>query len=405
MAHYCQFYDSEGREIDQGILIYYPSPGSYTGEDVIEFQGHGGPMVLGMLLQAVIAAGARQAEPGEFTERAFLNDKIDLLQAEAVADLINSVSEQAARSALRSLQGEFSRRITTLQEELTSLRVFIEGALDFPDEEIDLIADMDISGRLNNLQAQISCLLTEAKTGSKLREGLRTVIIGRPNVGKSSLLNRLTGYDRAIVTEIAGTTRDVIEDTLVVGGININIVDTAGLRVAQGIVEKEGIRRSVSEITKADIVILVTDSPEITDQELSILNEHKLSSDKLIVAHNKLDLYQEQPLLDQTDKTRHIYLSAKTGEGVARLQESILTLAGIGNTGEDAVLARERHIKAIEEAMNIITESKQDFDSTSRTELLAESLRRAQMELSRVTGELTPDDLLTEIFSKFCIGK
>jgi tRNA modification GTPase len=404
-AHYAEFHSLEGDKLDSGILIYYPSPHSYTGEDVVELQGHGGPVVLGMLLRSVLAAGARQAEPGEFTERAFLNNKIDLLQAEAVADLINSVSEQAARSAARSLQGDFSKRIARLQEGMTSIRVFIESALDFPDEEIDFIADTDVIGRLNTILETTSSLLKDAKTGSKLREGLRAVIIGRPNVGKSSLLNRLTGEDRAIVTEIAGTTRDVIEDTITVGGIILNIVDTAGLREAEGVVEEEGIRRSVQEISKADIVIWVTDLPVVDDKEKTILNDNKIDSDKLLIVHNKMDLYQQASLKEQTDEYIHIHLSAKTGAGIEILFDNLLSLSGLKNTGEDLVLARERHIKAIETTMDIITASKQDFALIPQAELLAESLRRAQMELSRVTGELTADDLLSEVFSKFCIGK
>ena len=404
-AHFCKFYNSSDEEIDRGILIYFPSPGSYTGEDVIEFQGHGGPVVMGMLLKAVLTAGARPAEPGEFTERAFFNDKIDLLQAEAVADLINSVSEQAARSAARSLQGEFSRHISILQGDLTSLRVFIESTMDFPEEEIDFIVDSDVTDRLNRLLKNLSSLLDLAQTGSRLREGLRVAIIGRPNVGKSSLLNRLTGEDRAIVTEVAGTTRDIIEDNITVGGINLNIVDTAGLREAEGIVEEEGIRRSICEISRADIVILVTDLPVFGDQDQAILQENKITNDKLIIVHNKADLYSDLPNGSQKDNMIHIYLSAKTGEGTGKLKDNLLTLAGIGNTGDDVVLARERHINAISSARKLIEESTREFTQTPRAELLAESLRMAQTELSRVTGEVTPDDLLSEIFSKFCIGK
>ncbi|MGY8813478.1 MAG: tRNA uridine-5-carboxymethylaminomethyl(34) synthesis GTPase MnmE [Gammaproteobacteria bacterium] len=404
-AHFCTFTDSQNRIIDQGLLIYFNAPKSFTGEDVIEFQAHGSDIVLKLLLKEVLSHGARLARPGEFTERAFLNGKIDLVQAEAVADLIDSVSIQAARSAARSLQGVFSNKIHFLVEELINLRVFVEGALDFPEEEIDFLKNSDISNKLKNLLTELSQLLSNAKAGKKLREGLRVAIVGKPNVGKSSLLNRLVGEDRAIVTNIAGTTRDIIEETVLIDGLTVNLVDTAGLREPEGQVEAEGIKRSLNEINTADIIIYVTDQVLLESDDRKWIVNSKISDEKLIVLHNKIDLNRNKPGEKTLEGIGHIFASMKTGVGTENIMTAIKNFYGAEQNLENIVLARERHIEALKKAKLDIENMRTEFLLTGQGEILAEGLRLSQKTLSKITGEFHTEDLLGEIFSRFCIGK
>jgi tRNA modification GTPase len=405
-AHYCTFRDRQGRLIDKGILLFFKAPESYTGEDVVEFHGHGGQAVLNLLLRETVDLGARLAKAGEFTERAYLNDKIDLIQAEAVADLIDSATAQAARSAARSLEGEFSEEISRLLEQLTQVRAYVEAALDFPEEEIDFLKDEELRGRLDQLAAQVDTLLARSRKGRRLREGLRAIIAGRTNVGKSSLLNRLTQTNRAIVTDIAGTTRDVIEDTILIEGAYITIVDSAGIRESADPVEQEGVRRTRDEIEKADLIVAVTDRDDVADGELaSLLGHRKIPSEKLIVVHNKIDLFNRPASEDVIDGLRHLYVSAKTGIGIDLLRSALMRAAGLEDTGEGVILARERHVRALELTGLHITTGMKSFKLDGSGELLADELRKAQQVLGEVTGVLYPEDLLAEIFSRFCIGK
>jgi len=349
--------------------------------------------------------GARLARPGEFTERAFLNERIDLVQAEAIADLIDSVSEQAARSAVRSLQGEFSRKIHYLVEELINIRVFVEGALDFPEEEIDFLKDSDISSKLEKILMELDQLLVNAKAGKKLREGLRAAIVGKPNVGKSSLLNRLAGVDRAIVTDIAGTTRDVIEETVLIDGLAVNIVDTAGLREPEGRVEAEGIKRSLNEISKADIIIYVTDKVLLEAEDRKWIDNTNISIKKLIVLHNKIDLNKKNPGEKTQEGICHIFASMKTGKGIEYIMAAVKNFYGVEQNFENIVLARERHIEALMKAKLDIESVLAEFLLTGQGEILAEGLRLSQLTLGKITGEYHTEELLGEIFSRFCIGK
>ena len=404
-AHFSSFKDGQGRLIDSGLTIFFNAPHSFTGEDVVEFQGHGGQVVMNLLLKEVLNHGARLARPGEFTERAYMNEKIDLVQAEAVADLINSVSEQAALSAVRSLEGEFSSQINGLVDGLVSIRVFVEGALDFPEEEIDFLKDSAVVENIENIIHKLNDLLLAAINGSKLRAGTRAVIIGRPNVGKSSLLNRLAGINRAIVTDVAGTTRDVIEDTIQIDGLSLNIVDTAGLREPEGIVEEEGVRRSLSEIEKADIVIFVTDALELNDEEVKMLGRHEIPPDKQIVLHNKIDLFKGQNKKKIKNTKNRIFVSTRTGEGMDLFRNELIDIAVQHESGENTILARERHIQALSQGKKIIDDAYARFKKSGQGEILAEELRRAQQKLGEITGEFHNEDLLGEIFSRFCIGK
>ena len=404
-THHCSFKDSRNRLIDQGVLIFFNAPNSYTGEDVVEFHGHGGQVVLNLLLKETLSLGARLARPGEFTERAYLNERIDLVQAEAVADLIDSVSEAAARSAARSLEGDFSTRINSLLEQIIHVRVYVEGALDFPEEEIDFLKESDVLSQLNSISNGLSELLKSAMGGKRLRDGIRAVIIGRPNVGKSSLLNRLTGIDRAIVTDIAGTTRDVIEETILIGGLSVDIVDTAGLREPEGKVEAEGVRRSLDEINKAQIIIVVTDQ---SGDEINInqwIQDRKFTTDQLLILHNKIDLRDEKPALIIKKDIHHIYASMKTGAGIDILKDVISKISGVYDNSENLVLARERHIQSLSKAMEFITSGISAFSASGQAEILAEELKKTQRALAEITGEFHNEDLLGEIFSRFCIGK
>jgi len=398
------FHDQQNRIIDRGILIYFKSPHSFTGEDVIEFHAHGGRIVLGLLLQEALDRGARLARPGEFSERAYLNDRIDLIQAEAIADLIESQSAQAARSAARSLEGEFSASINRIIDSLISLRVFIEGALDFPEEEIDFLAGSDVQERLTQIGAMLGTLSSRATAGRKLAAGLRVAIIGRPNVGKSSLLNRLVQASRAIVTEIPGTTRDTIEDTFLVKGMPVTLVDTAGIRDSADPVEQEGIRRSRDEMIKADVILLMGDTNTAGIDESGLMPELEQTG-KMIILHNKIDLYAGQPGSQKIDGIRHIHISALTGAGMEMLIEALAEITGVSGDFEDVVLARQRHINALHAAQAAIAAGAAAYKSSGSAELLAEELRNAQQLLGGITGQFHNDDLLGEIFSRFCIGK
>ncbi len=399
------FRDGQGQSLDQGILIYFPAPHSFTGEDVLELQGHGGPVVLHLLLQRCLELGARLAEPGEFTRRAFLNDKLDLAQAEAVADLIDASSALAARSAMRSLSGEFSRQVHGLVGRLVDLRMLVEATLDFPDEEIEaesILRNAQVGQRLQQLRTDLSVMQVRARQGSLLRSGLQVVLAGPPNVGKSSLLNCLAGEERAIVTDIAGTTRDAIRETIQVEGIPLHIIDTAGLRDTSDTVEKLGVERSWREIEKADVILQLVDATTgIAEDDESIAARLPAGVERVIV-HNKCDLIARAAGRDEAGGCVHLHLSAKSGDGIKLLHDELLRIAGWQNHGEDVILARERHLWALAAADRHLELA---LGEMFRLELCAEELRLAQQDLSEITGEFTADDLLGAIFSRFCIGK
>ncbi len=402
LATLADFCGSAGQVIDQGLLLYFPAPHSFTGEDVLELQGHGGPVVMQMLLTRCLELGARLAEPGEFSRRAFLNEKLDLAQAEAVADLIDASTTAAARSALRSLTGEFSRTVHGLVERLIELRILVEATLDFPDEEIDVLRDTDAALRLVRLSHDLAELRTRAKQGRVLRTGLSVVLAGLPNAGKSSLLNCLAGEERAIVTDIAGTTRDAVRETIQIEGIPLHIIDTAGLRETDDAVERIGIERTWREIEQADVVVQIVDARSgVTPADKNIALRLPLG-ERRIVVHNKCDLAHRQQQRWEEDGSAHLLLSAKTGEGMVLLHDELLRIAGWQGHGEDVILARERHLSALEDAQQRLAFAAAQLQ---QIELSAEELRLAQEALSRITGEFSADDLLGEIFSRFCIGK
>jgi len=403
-AAYLRFKESDGSLIDQGIAIYYPNPHSYTGEDVLELQAHGGSAVMQLLLARCLELGARQAMPGEFTRRAYLNDKLDLAQAEAVADVINASTAEAARSAMRSLSGEFSQRIQLLLQRLIDLRMFVEACLDFPEEEIDFITQGRVAEKLEAITTELNNVFEQARQGNLLREGIQVVLVGQPNVGKSSLLNQLAGEEAAIVTAIAGTTRDIIKSHIQINGIPLHIIDTAGLRETADEVEQHGIARTWRALENAGIALLLVDAAHgITKTENAILERLPAVLPKLWV-HNKIDLDENGQLPDvkTIDGATHIYLSAKTGAGLDILREHLLKLAGWHAGGEGVFMARTRHLEALKSVKLNLINAKQRL---IQSELLAEELRLAQESLSTITGDYTPDDLLGEIFSRFCIGK
>ncbi|MDB6063534.1 MAG: tRNA modification GTPase MnmE [Verrucomicrobiaceae bacterium] len=409
VAHYGSFFErsAEPQVLDQGIALYFPGPHSFTGEDVLELQGHGGPVILDCLLREIIRLGARLARAGEFSERAFLNDKIDLAQAEAIADLIDSASEQAARSALRSLQGQFSAQINGLVQQLTQLRIYVEAAIDFPDEEIDFLGEGKIAGDISKLLEQLETILRSANQGALLREGMTIVIAGAPNAGKSSLLNALAGKDSAIVTPIAGTTRDVLREHIQIDGLPLHIIDTAGLRDSADEVEREGIRRALKEIENADHILLVSDSQLALTVELSALVPADIAAnlrDKPVThVRNKCDL-SHQPIDKKDGVPTVITLSAKTGAGIDLLRQHLKTSVGYQNNNEDTFLARRRHIDALQRALNFLQTAQRELNN-SAGELVAENLRLSQIALGEITGAVSADDLLGHIFSSFCIGK
>jgi tRNA modification GTPase len=402
LASLCDFLDADGLTIDQGIGLFFPSPHSFTGEDVIEFQGHGGPVVLQMLLQRCLALGARLAEPGEFTQRAFLNDKLDLAQAESVADLIDAASVEAARCAVRSLRGDFSNAVRSLVSQLIDLRMLVEATLDFPDEEVDVLVEDKARASLAALSQQLNQVFESARQGALLREGVQVVLIGQPNVGKSSLLNQLAGEEVAIVTSIPGTTRDTIRQHILMDGVALHFIDTAGLRESADEIEKIGMARTWATISQANIGILMLDAQcGLTENDREIV-ERLPANLPLIRVFNKIDSYGMAPKLEITETGLDIHLSAKTGQGLEILRSQILKTVGWQHTGEGLYLARERHLEALRKASFHLRDAGENLH---QVELFAEELRLAQESLSTITGEFTPDDLLGEIFSRFCIGK
>lgn len=401
-AHFVAFRGADDALIDRGLLLYFPAPASYTGEHVLELQGHGSLVLLDALLRRVCELGARLARPGEFTERAFLNGKLDLAQAEAVADLIAARSQAGARAALQSMEGVFSRKVDALLQALIALRVHIEAAIDFPEEEIDFLADPAITQKLESLRAQLAELLREAQRGVRLNDGLRVAIIGRPNAGKSSLLNALAGSERAIVTDIAGTTRDVLRESISFDGIALELADTAGLRDTHDPVEREGVRRAHSERERADVVLLVTDAQNASD-DLAWLRDLPSNIER-IVAVNKIDLADASAHAQTRNGATWLWLSVKTGEGLDALRDHLKQLAGAGS-GEGAFSARRRHVLALEQTAEHLNRAAYVLADTHAGELAAEEFRQAQHALGEITGTYSSDDLLGAIFSSFCIGK
>lgn len=397
--------DAEGAALDQGLLLLFPAPRSYTGENVAELQGHGGPVVLEALVRAACALGARPARPGEFSERAFLNGRLDLAQAEAVADLINAATAQAARAAQRSLQGELSRRVQALVERLIALRVHVEGALDFSDEDVDWLADAGLRDGLDRLTEDLQALLAQAAQGRRLREGLVVALAGQPNVGKSTLLNRLAGVDAAIVTDIAGTTRDVLRENLDLDGLPLTLVDTAGLRDSEDPVEREGIRRAWQALAQAELVLfLVDDRAGVTPADEALLARLPANAEVLRV-HNKVDLSGRAPGRSAHAGRVTLRLSSKDGSGLELLKTEIRRAAGLAEAGESLFSARTRHVDALRRALAGVADAHLRLQEGASAELAAEELRLAQQALSEITGAFTPDDLLGRIFSQFCIGK
>ena len=404
-VEYLAFHDLDGRVIDSGLALYFPNPHSFTGEDVLELQGHGGPVVLDLILQQTLQLGARLARPGEFSERAFLNDKIDLAQAEAIADLIEAGSEQAARSATQSLQGVFSDWVHATVEALTELRMFVEAAIDFPEEEIDFLADDRVTAKLEFLLSDIDRVMDTAHQGQLLREGMRIVLAGQPNTGKSSLLNALAGRETAIVTEIPGTTRDVLKEEINIDGMPLHIIDTAGLRESGDLVEQEGIRRTWQEIEQADCVLLLLDDRlGFSESEQQILDQlpHQLPVTRVF---NKIDLSGARAEIVEDENGVKIKLSAKNGEGIDHLRDHLKTQVGYHGSSDGLFMARRRHLDALERARQHIEKGYQQLKTHHAGELLAEELRIAQQSLGEITGEVSSDELLGRIFTSFCIGK
>lgn len=410
-AHYGPFVDNNGQLIDEGIGLFFPNPHSFTGEDVFELQGHGGTVILDLLLREVCSLGARLARPGEFSERAFLNDKLDLAQAEAIADLIESSSEQAARCAVRSMQGVFSRRIDDLVEAVTHLRIYVEAAIDFPEEEIDFLADGKVASDLHALIERVNTILAEAQQGTILRDGMKVVIAGRPNAGKSSLLNALSGREAAIVTAIEGTTRDVLREHIHIDGMPLHIIDTAGLRDSPDEVEQIGIARAWDEIRQADRILLMVDATTTDKTE-----PHEIWPDfidrlpanaPVTVIRNKVDLSGETVGItaEPHQAAPVIRLAAKSAEGLEVLRDHLKQCMGFVTTTEGGFLARRRHLDALEQARDSLLQGQTQLEGYGAGELLAEDLRAAQDFLGEITGHLTPDELLGKIFSSFCIGK
>jgi tRNA modification GTPase len=396
------FRGADGRPMEDGLALFFPGPASYTGEDVLELHGHGGPVVLQMVLRRCLELGARLAQPGEFTRRAFLNDKLDLAQAEAVADIIEAATETAARCALRSLRGEFSEVINGLVRQLVELRALVEATLDFPEEDIDAAHRLNAAERLRRLRKALARAMEQGRRGSVLRAGLQVVLAGQPNVGKSSLLNHLAGEDVAIVTEIPGTTRDAVRQIIQLDGVPMNFIDTAGLRETADTVERLGIARTWDAIQKADVLLLIVDARAGTTAEDVRIMERLPQRLSRVIVFNKIDLCDRAPAFEQSEGERRVYLSAKTGDGVGLLREALLSLAGWQSAGEDVFMARERHLFALERAAAALECAASE---AAQAELFAEELRLAQRELDAITGETTADDVLGEIFSRFCIGK
>lgn len=398
---FCSFVDRNQERIDQGILLYFKAPSSFTGEDVIELHAHGSPVVLDQLLKESVYFGARLAKPGEFSERAFLNDKMDLTQAEAIADLIDASSQTAARMAVRSLQGVFSKAINKINEQLIHLRLYVEAAIDFPEEEIDFLNDGKIASMLEQVISEIIAIRRDAGQGALISEGLSVVIAGRPNAGKSTLINALSGQEVAIVTEVAGTTRDVMRQQVLLDDIPVHLVDTAGLRESEDLVEKEGIKRAWNEVQRADCVLLVIDThnPGLTELDESIRAQLP-SGVPIISVFNKIDASGMKARIEKNT----VYLSAKSGQGLTLLKDKIKDLVGY-QPSEGRFLARRRHLQALDDAREQLQAGQEQLSNHQAGELLAEDLRLAHRTLCEITGEFSSDDLLGKIFSSFCIGK
>ncbi|MEH6636188.1 MAG: tRNA uridine-5-carboxymethylaminomethyl(34) synthesis GTPase MnmE [Halioglobus sp.] len=410
-AHFCHFKNTNEEILDSGIVLYFPAPNSFTGEDIVELQAHGGPIILDLLLQECCRLHARQARPGEFSERAYLNNKIDLAQAEAIADLINSTTEKAALNATRSLQGAFSRKIDALVAMVTQLRVYVEAAIDFPEEEIDFIQDGKVAEQLEEIIAQLRAVLNQAQQGSLVQEGMKLVIAGKPNAGKSSLLNALSGQDTAIVTAIEGTTRDVLREHIQIDGMPLHIVDTAGLRDSADEVEQEGIRRAWQEMESADRILLVVDdttSPTTGIDANTLwpeLSNHLQRDIPVSVIHNKCDLSGRDPSITGNNGDTSIHLSAKSGAGMNILRQHLKSCMGYEDTSEGSFSARRRHLQSLATAGQYLKTGQAQLLEAGAGELLAEDLRQCQNSLGEITGTVSSDDLLGEIFSNFCIGK
>lgn len=402
MATLAHFKDAAGETLDVGLVLFFPAPHSYTGEDVLELQGHGGPVVMQMLLSRCLELGARLAQPGEFTRRAFLNEKLDLAQAEGVIDLIDASTQAAARSALRSLSGRFSDEVHAWRDRLVDLRMLVEATLDFPEEEIDFLEAADAFGRLDRLVAELESMLDRARQGSLLRNGVHVVLAGQPNVGKSSLMNQLAGSDRAIVTEVAGTTRDVLRETIQIEGIPLHIIDTAGLRSTEDTVEKIGIARSWKEIEQADVILRLVDARVGISEHDHEIDAALPSGVPVLWVFNKCDLVQHAAGLGEVESQASIHLSALTGEGLDVLRQELLRIAGWHAHGDDVILARERHLLALRRALEHVSLAR---GLARQLDLMAEELRLAQEAVGEITGEFSADDLLGVIFSRFCIGK
>jgi tRNA modification GTPase len=404
-AQFSSFLDAQGKSLDEGIALYFPAPRSYTGEEVLEIQGHGGALIVDMLLQRLLDLGCRMARPGEFSERAFLNGKIDIAQAEAIADLIDAGTTAAARAAVRSLQGEFSARISDLKSRITALRAYVEAAIDFPDDEIDFLSDHALRERLAAVFAAFQSITAAARQGALLREGLNVVIAGKPNVGKSSLLNKLAGDEIAIVTDVPGTTRDVLRQQVHLDGLPLNLIDTAGLRAAVDVVEVEGVRRARNEMARADRVLYVLDTGAEDLQSWAADLEQLPAGVPVTLVFNKIDLTGSTARLDEATIPPRVFLSARTGAGVELLRTHLKVSAGYRETESGALAARRRHLDALNRARQHVQSAADTLSSTRAFELFAEDLRLAQHALGEITGEFTSDDLLGEIFGSFCIGK
>jgi tRNA modification GTPase len=410
-ARFSSFLDAQGGSVDQGLALYFPAPASYTGEHVLELQGHGGALVVDMVLKRLLDLGCRMARPGEFSERAFLNGKIDIAQAEAIADLIDAGTTAAARAAVRSLQGEFSARVGDLKTRITELRAYVEAAIDFPDEEIDFLSDKALRERLAAVFAAFESITAAARQGALLREGLNVVIAGKPNAGKSSLLNRLAGDDVAIVTDVPGTTRDVLRQQVHLDGLPLNLVDTAGLRSVTDVVEAEGVRRARSEIARADRVLYIVDAGIAGTQDEKDSAQWAAELEQLpaevpvTLVFNKIDLTGAEARLDETARPPRVFLSARTGSGLELLRTHLKASAGYRESDSGAFAARRRHLDALSRARQHVQSAADILSSTRAFELFAEDLRLAQHALGEITGEFTSEDLLGEIFGSFCIGK
>jgi tRNA modification GTPase len=409
-AHFAALRDSSEQALDDAVILFYPQPASFTGEDVVELQCHGSPVQLQVILRECLTQGARAALPGEFSQRAFLNDKLDLVQAEAIADLIESGSEAAARGALRSLSGEFSRRVASLLEQLIGLRIFIEAAIDFPEEEIDFIADSDVLSQLKELLTALADTLTAARQGRALRDGIKLVLAGAPNAGKSSLLNQLAGQDAAIVTAIPGTTRDVLREQITIDGLPLHIVDTAGLHEGSDEVEREGVRRARQEMAVGDRILLVVDDSDAANQLppaglIAGFSNELPAGVAVTIVRNKCDISGRPPGKEESDAYTAISLSAKSGDGLELLRTHLLDIAGVSDPTGVEFSARQRHINALEDTTRHIQTATSQLVEHNSAELVAEDLRYAQDSLSGITGEYSSDDLLGDIFSSFCIGK